>query len=922
MKKTIVICILLSAALMAAETRIYTLIQVPFFSPETDPVRALQKLGADITCYDSKQGLVEAVVTTEEMMLLKKSGYPVISQIDNLQKHVENLANEDYFKHFFTYDQIIAEIRRLVDQYPGIIALYDIGDTYEKEFNLGGFDIYAVKISDNVAADEADEAEILFTGAIHAREIITPEIILFFIHYLVDGYASDPYVTFLVNNREMWFVPVVNPDGHTRVLTGHYEAVTTYIDYLDPIWWRKNKRDNDLNVVFDPRYDGVDLNRNFGYMWGYDNSGSSPFGSDETYRGTFAFSEPEAQAIRDFVNGRHFIISLFYHSYSRLLLYPFGYARVDPPEPDLTAFRTLADSCTAYNGYYPGNFASGAIYSTNGDTDDWLYAEKGVFAFTPEVGSIQEGRFWPDTSVIVSQIMENLGPNLYMAWAAGEEPIVGHTRIEDSENRLNFYSVFATIKKPVLLTENSPLDETTFKVFYTMDKSGPFTSELLQPDLGDGTYRADIPGERLEGKVYYYISASDERGRTGSSPRGAPMAVDSFQVAFDRQGPFIRHKPLSFLSPSQTPVFTAEVSDNLGIDSTWLELRVNGGPSRYFGGQLEGDNYTYTLHEDSLRLVEGDSVQYRIWARDISALANITAAPAEGWYFFGVYTTLSFYDFETDAVCTTGNPGDWEWGIPQSGPQLAFSGQKLWATKLNGDYSNNTTSYLYLPVVPLSPDLGHAAFQCMHWYETETRASDIVDGGNIKVSVDGGPFQVVVPERGYNVAFFLQNDILGNEPGFGGDGQAWQKVRINLKDYIGHSVQLAFFFGSDNDGTASGWYLDDLQFLVYYGLDSVVDKQRPAVADRFSLSPNFPNPFNSGTQLEYRVAREDYVEIAVYNTLGQKIKILVAEKVLPGDYSIFWDGRDSYGINMPSGIYWVKMNTQNASYVQKMLYLR
>ncbi len=906
--------------LHAAEKPVYTLVQVPFFSPQTDPVKTLQQMNADITCYNSREGLVEAVVTGEQINLLKKAGYPVMTEIKNMQKHVESLTNEGYFKHFHSYEQIISEIRQLVDAFPDIIALHDIGDTYEKEFGQGGFDIYAVKISDNVERDET-EAEILYTGAIHAREIITPEIILYFIHYLVNGYGHDPYVTHLVNNREMWLVPVVNPDGFSFVFTGDYRAVTTDLDYRDPIWWRKNKRDNNLNVVFEIRYDGVDLNRNFGYKWGYDNSGSSPDWGDATYRGTGAFSEPEAQVIRDLANQRDFIISLFYHSYSQLWLYPFGYARVNPPEPDYTAFRALADSCTAYNGYRPGNFANGAIYQVNGDTDDWLYGEKGIFAFTPEVGSIEQGRFWPDTSMIVPQIMENLGPNLYMAWAAGEEPIVQHTRLPDVDQPEPFYTLYAAINKPIRLTTDVSLDESTFKVFYSRNKTGPFTAEPLLPGTGPNNYRAEIPGGGWDGTIYYYVSASDVQGRVGSSPRGAPMAVDSFQVAMDDQPPVIEHTPVAFLSPTETPVFTALITDNHGVDSTWLEIRIAGGESGTFTGKGDGNLFTFEVDPDGLVLSPGDSVEYRIGAQDVSSARNVQVRPANGWYFAGVYRSLVLYDFEKDAVCTTGDQSDWEWGTPQTGPQTAFSGSHVWATNLDGDYNNFADGFLYLPPLVLDSELAGAAFFWKHWYATE-KNGNIKDGGNVKISIDGGPFQVVEPEKEYDGLIGAQNTFLGHQPGFGGNGQTWQSARINLADYAGHSIQLAFHFGSDGSGTAAGWYLDDMQYLVFPGIFTGVDGSGQPVPDDWSLSPNYPNPFNAGTRLTVHVPASGFVEIAVFNTLGQIISRLKQGHVGPGTYTLHWDGRDLSGKNVPSGIYWARMTTQNRTITQKMLYMR
>jgi len=239
---------------------------------------------------------------------------------------------------------------------------------------------------------------VLYMGLHHAREIITPEIILHWMNFLLRNYGKSNLVTYLVDNRQIWLVPIVNPDGHNYVFT-----VDSY--------WRKNRRDNGDGSF------GVDLNRNYSYMWGYDNIGSSPIPRSDTYRGTGPFSEPEAQAIRDFVEGHHFTLALSYHSYGNLFLYPWGYIRENTP--DHSTFVSISEVAVSRNGYEHGNPASGAIYITNGDTDDWLYGEQTsknkVFGFTPEVGE----EFHPPESKIPELILENLFPNIVIALISG-----------------------------------------------------------------------------------------------------------------------------------------------------------------------------------------------------------------------------------------------------------------------------------------------------------------------------------------------------------------------------------------------------------------------------------------------------------------------------------------------------------------------
>jgi len=155
---------------------------------------------------------------------------------------------------------------------------------------------------------------------------------------------------------------------------------------------------------------GVDPNRNYGYQWGLDDAGSSPEPFDDTYRGPFAFSEKETQAMRDFCIARPNIrIAFNYHSYSNLLLWPPGYE--EGYTPDHTLFAAIGDSATTWNNYLPT--PGWGLYLTNGDSDDWMYFIRDILAFTPEVGSGAD-YFWPDPGRIEPLTLENYPANLFV----------------------------------------------------------------------------------------------------------------------------------------------------------------------------------------------------------------------------------------------------------------------------------------------------------------------------------------------------------------------------------------------------------------------------------------------------------------------------------------------------------------------------
>lgn len=283
---------------------------------------------------------------------------------------------------YHTYDENEAALGALVAAYPTLADTIRIGKAYAPTNR----NITAIKISDNVLTDE-NEPEVLYMGNHHARELMSVEIPLMFAQYLLSHYGTDPVVTNYVNTREIFIIPVVNPDGLAYVQANHSGSSSS--------WWRKNRRNNGTNF-------GVDLNRNYSYQWGFDNVGSSPTTSSDIYRGPSALSEPETQAIKTFCANRHFTCFLSYHSYGELLLYPWGYFAGFTP--DQKVFAALGAELAAGTNYAVGNPALGTIYITNGDSDDWAYGEiaqkNRIFGFTPEVNSLAQGGFAPAETLI------------------------------------------------------------------------------------------------------------------------------------------------------------------------------------------------------------------------------------------------------------------------------------------------------------------------------------------------------------------------------------------------------------------------------------------------------------------------------------------------------------------------------------------
>ncbi|MBI5034619.1 MAG: fibronectin type III domain-containing protein [Chloroflexi bacterium] len=335
---------------------------------------AIAKTGASIDEIGKQYVIVSA--TPQEASAIAALGYPIQPVVGPLDFPPADAA-------YHNYAEMSDEILAVANAHPDIVSRFSIGLSYE------GREMWAVKISDNAATDE-NEPEVLFIGQHHAREHITVEMTLYVLHLLVDNYGTDQQITDMVNSREVYIIFTTNPDGSEYdIATGTYRS------------WRKNRQPNSGSS-----YIGTDLNRNYGYKWGCC-GGSSGFPSSETYRGASAFSAPETQRIRDFINSRvvggkqQIKTSITFHSYAQLVLWPYGYTYTDVPsdmtQDDHGVFVAMGQAMAATNGYTPQQASD--LYITDGTTDDWAYGTHKIFMYTFEMGSTT---FYPPGSQITA----------------------------------------------------------------------------------------------------------------------------------------------------------------------------------------------------------------------------------------------------------------------------------------------------------------------------------------------------------------------------------------------------------------------------------------------------------------------------------------------------------------------------------------
>ncbi|HEX6812018.1 MAG TPA: M14 family zinc carboxypeptidase [Planctomycetota bacterium] len=294
---------------------------------------------------------------------------------------------------YYTVAEIEAEIDAAVTAYPTLATKVNLSTLPGGVLTHEGRSIFALKVSDNVAASE-DEPAIVLAAQHHARELNSPHMVIRAFQRVLAGYATDPALQAVVDGFEVWFVPMVNPDGVNHVWTVN--------DF-----WRKNRRNNGTNF-------GVDNNRNYSFLWGL--CGSSATTSSETYRGPSASSEPETQVMRNLIARLRPEVYLDFHSYGQDVL------RMWAPCANVHA------TMDAFQQYYCDDLRTPMGFSTrdpsgSGEAPEDHYASGGTLSYLIEVGTA----FQPVFSATVSEELV-VWPGVQRALTTWRPAVRGHVR--------------------------------------------------------------------------------------------------------------------------------------------------------------------------------------------------------------------------------------------------------------------------------------------------------------------------------------------------------------------------------------------------------------------------------------------------------------------------------------------------------------
>ncbi len=771
---------------------------------------------------------------------------------------------------FYTFNEIVAQLDSMYNQYPNIITQkYQIGMSQE------GRPIWAVKISDNPNIGE-NEPKVGYDALIHAREPQSMASMLYFMWYLLQNYGTDPEVTYLVDNREMFFVPCFNPDGY------EYNRLT---NPNGGGMWRKNRRNNG-----DGSY-GVDLNRNFGYMWGYDNNGSSPIPSDETYRGPFAFSEPESQAIRNLAILNNYKTHFNMHSYQNAFLYPWGY--INALTPDSAIYREFASDMATFNQYVYGNSYQILGYNSNGSVRDWMYGEQTTkqkaFGYTVEIGSASDG-FWPPQNRIFPLAQGMLKPNLYNAWVAGDYVVLHNYSFSQQ-----YFNPGDNVQLNVLTVRNKGLSDAS-QISFQLSSIEPgitITSNLI--NVGN------VPARTTQSVNQPF---SFTIGNLAPETK-VNLLVTSFSNSYP-----IRVDTIKIMIGTPVLLFTDTTSN---INNLWT-VTATPGNSPAWGITTSTFVSPPNSYTDS---PVGNYINNATVTMTLTNPIDLSAYSAPRLTFYTRYDIENNYDYGQVKI-STNNGQNW---IPLQGQ---YTNPGTGSFQPNGEplYDGTQTTWVQ-EEINLS---GLTSLQSKLRFEFKSDPSITRDGwylDDISIFV----FAVVPVELSSFIATISDNKIyLGwetsselNNRGFEvqkknlNNNSEWQKV--GFVDGAGTTTdKQSYTFVDSNPG--NGTILYRLKQIDYDGSFKIYPPVMIEfnIPDKFLLSQNYPNPFNPGTKISWQSPVSGQTTLKVYDLLGNEVAKLVDEYKAAGNYEVEFNAG-----NLASGVYFYKLTTGSLAQVKKMI---
>ena len=447
-------------------------ILVSIKNPDSQILKWIEDQNIEITILQ-KDKLLDIIINEKQLTYLQNNQYnfEILSTEEQRLRDIAGYRN---------YQDLASELAQIANDYPNITQLTSLGNSTCYDYYLGGdndysdfqFEVWCLKLSDNPQVNE-DEPNIFFAAEIHAREPISLEVDMHILNYLVSNYGVIDSVTAWIDSTQIWFIPLMNPDGHKLVTEGWH----TY--------HRKNMRDNNANGIPDhSTADGVDLNRNFGYVWGDNGASNDP--NSNIYHGPNEWSEQEAVFARDLLYAHKFFAGITYHSYGQYVLYPLGHisgaCSYDHEIMDeLAVNMAITIPRISGGGYYTPMQAVDFGYTCQGTMGDWGYAEQRIFAFTIELAAT----FIPPESQVDQICEDNLQAALIMLDRVNYSTVTG--LITDENDKPVIAEVNVTeIDSVSGMTSVEPVrSDNAFGRYYRLLLPGSYTFSFHKDNCAD-----------------------------------------------------------------------------------------------------------------------------------------------------------------------------------------------------------------------------------------------------------------------------------------------------------------------------------------------------------------------------------------------------------------------------------------------------
>jgi carboxypeptidase T len=862
-------------------------------------------IGFDHAEY-SKDNAIIIFVDDKQFSILKTSGFRYDILIDDWFKYYkerqklsqaqqQNYLNESKnsynVSHFgfgsmggyYTLNEVIAQLDTMRMLYPNLISeKQSIVNTIE------GRPMYVVKISDNPDVDE-DEPRVLYTALHHAREPEGMMQLIYFMYYLLENYNTDPAVHYLVDNRELYFIPVVNPDG--------YE----YNRQTNPDgggFWRKNRRQIGSEY-------GVDLNRNYGPMayWNSPNNGSSLTPGSQDYRGTAPFSEPETQNIRDFVAGKKIKNALNYHTFGDYLIYPYG--ALSKETPDSLIFRKFASDMTGLNNYSQGTDQETVGYSTRGNSDDYLYdgdvALNGgkIFAMTPEVGTAADG-FWPPQSRIFPLVEENIAPNLYYAWVAG-----GYVSLENTNFSQKYFLPGDVVKfkatmKNIGLSEakNISINLNTLSLYDEVNVNSALIDSIAS-------------GEDTTISIPFSFTISNEAQADQKIKLLLTSSVDGAEMSKDTIEIIVGLPEFAFEDTTNDP------SQNWIVTSTSSDPKWEATTESYYSAPTSftdskngnyADNATVTMTLKNFVDLSGfQNPQLRFWTKyDIE----------NGWDYGQVKIST---DDGVNWIPLAGQYTEGGAGSFQPGGEPVYSG-----TKLNWVLEDINLSAYSSKQIKLKFELKSDGFVNRDGWYVDDIAIVAYDILPVELTLFTANFSEGKVYINWSTATELNNNGFEIERGLvKDDGKENPDYKtIGFVKGKGNSEEISnYSFVDKFPGAGINYYrLKQIDFNGEEKLFGPVKVEYPGVTE-YELAQNFPNPFNPSTKISFSIPKAGFVTLKVYNILGIEVATLVNNYLEAGRHSVDFSA-ESLKTEIGAGVYFYSLSAGDFRQTKKMVILK